>query len=288
MNAIASLRITLLLAFAAIVALALPAKKIEGEVVTVEADFTYYQPGNLTNDQARVEAVRLAQARAIADAFGTTVSEITSQQLSLAGAETSERFEQMAMTDVNGEWIETIGSPQIQYLTSTDGQPVMQVHIKGRVRRLNYLRPRFRALILRNGTTERDQSTEFRTGDNLMVSFRSPTDGYVAIFTKDDSVRCLLPDIDARQGLYPVRGNRDYTFFTAAAERIVMECAHPNELNAMYILFSSNPIGLPVSHYIDSGGLPVYTEREFRTWLSALRSRDTDLQVETSYFVILN
>ncbi len=288
MNAIASLRFAILLALAAIVPLALQGKKIEGEVVTVEADFTYYQPGNVTGDQARVEAVRLAQAKAIADAFGTTVSEITSQQLSLGGSATSERFEQMSMTDVNGEWIETIGEPSIQYLTSADGQPVIQVHVKGKVRRLNYLRPRFRALILRNGTTERHQSTEFRTGDNLMMSFRSPTDGYLAIFTKDDSVRCLLPDIDAPRGLYPVRGNRDYTFFTAPAERIVMECAHPNELNAMYVVFSSNPIGLPVSHYIDSGGLPVYTDREFHTWLSALRSRDTDLQVETSYFVIIN
>lgn len=58
------------------------------------------------------------------------------------------------------------------------------------------------------------------------------------------------------------------------------------EVNAVYIMFSPNPIVRPLSSRIDDGGLAVFSDAEFNHWLADMRNHDRDLQIEVKYIYI--
>ena len=114
----------------------------------------------------------------------------------------------------------------------------------------------------------------------------SPIEGYIAIFCKDDSIRCLLPAIDTTDGVERIEANKRHLFFTGYGNRLQIGYNGADEVNSVYVLFSPNPIIRPLSAKIDEGGLPVFSNDEFNQWLSEMRNHDRDLQIEVKYFYI--
>lgn len=252
---------------------------------TVSAEYTYYAPENLTIEQAKRNAVQRAMIEAIASEFGTLVQQVSTSNVANRNGQSSVGFSSLGSSDVRGEWIRTIGEPDydIDYI---GGQLIIKVRIKGEAREISYLRPQFVTRILRNGTKENFESEEFRDGDYLYMSVTSPVSGYSAVFCKDDSVRCLSPDADAAEGVQRIEANRRHLFFTERGKRLQIGYTGVDEVNAVYFLFSPNPIICPLSKHVDNGGLPVFSDEEFNRWLSEMRNHDKKLQIEVKYIYI--
>ena len=252
---------------------------------TVSAEYTYYAPENITIEQAKNNAVQRAMIEAVASQFGTLVQQISTTKIANNNESSSVDFSSLGSSDVRGEWIQTIGEPLFD-ITYQEGQLVVRVKIKGKVREIAYLKPQFITRLLRNGTKTNFESEEFRDGDFLYMSILSPVPGYVAIFCKDDSIRCVLPDIESPNGVQPITANRQNLFFTEYGKRLQIGYPGHDEVNAVYFLFSPNPIVRPLSESLDEGGLPVFSDEKFNRWLSDMRNHDKELQVEVKYFYI--
>lgn len=256
-------------------------------VKTVSGEYTYVVPENMGLEQAKQIALERVQTQLIADEFGTVVSQTNSTQVKNSNGKSSVDFLSVGGSEVRGEWIETIGNPK--YTTSvSDGHIVIYVSVKGRIRETISSMVDFKALVLRNGTDDRYEDDTFRNGDDLFLSFQSPVDGYVAVYLVDNdgAAFCLLPYQNQTDGNVRVKANERYVFFSEKqaspdlrmyVDEYTMTCSHSQELNQIYVVFSTNPFVKAVDGK-SSDALPrMLTEGEFQKWLAKCRVKDRQM-----------
>lgn len=219
------------------------------KVHTVNGHFTYYAPENVSLEEAKRTALERAKLQALAERFGTTVSQYNTMRTENSNGQSSSDFSSIGGTEVKGEWLETLGEPEYA-ITYEGNMLVVDCKVKGHAREIVNSKIDYAAKILRNGTEDKFESKEFRSGDDLFLSFQSPVNGYLAVYLVDNNRQafCLLPYLE-QNGIYPIEANRRYVFFNEkeapAKERsyvneYTMTCERPTEFNDIYIIFSPN------------------------------------------------
>ena len=98
----------LLFIFLLAVSLTVYAQKLK----TVEGEYTYHASENVTLEQAKRTALDRAKIQALADVFGTIVSQYNATQVKNTNGHSSIDFTSIGGSEVKGEWIETIGEPE--------------------------------------------------------------------------------------------------------------------------------------------------------------------------------
>lgn len=102
---------------------------------TVAGEYTYAAPQNVTLREAKHYALQRAKIKALADEFGTTVSMTNSSFAKETSSESIDKFVQVAEYEVNGEWIETVGKPDITVIPQDDGF-LITAKVKGKAREI--------------------------------------------------------------------------------------------------------------------------------------------------------
>lgn len=265
---------------------------------TVEASYTYHAPENVTLEQAKRTALERAQIQALADEFGTIVSLSNSTRIENKNGQSKVDFLSIGDSEVKGEWIETIGEPK--YDISYEGSMlVVSVKVKGKAREIVSASIDFKAHVLRNGTDDKFESDEFKSGDDLYLSFRTPVNGYLAVYLIDaeGQAYCLLPYRNQTEGIYTVKANQRYLFFStkealqdeqSMVDEYVMTCERESEHNQIYVIFSPKPFMKAVDResvkeIADDAiaGFPrELFSSEFRKWLAKTRSHDQNMSVK--------
>ena len=139
----------------------------------------------------------------------------------------------------------------------------------------------FVAKILRNGTEDRFESDNFKSGDDLYLSYQSSTKGYVAVYLIDDSKNayCLLPYQSSQDGKVRVDANTRYVFFNSKTAAPLFQPADVDEYNMTCEISSPNPFVKAIDNAV--AGLPRELKYEdFQKWLTKNRTADKDMQVE--------
>lgn len=258
---------------------------------TVEGSSIFYIPSTMTRAQAEEEAIRRAKIDALNKAFGNSIIASNTSIIT----ENDERFYSNGFDLVKGEWIETIGKPEIK--TGLDGDEVfLSVKIKGKAREKKTADIDINARILRNGTTVNCESSEFKSGDKMYVQFTSPVDGYVSIYQHDpttDMVYCLLPYKKDGSGSVRVEHDKEYVFFSksdSSNPKVVDEyrlgCSSNGEINTIYIVFSQNLFSKSNTDSSDR-----YTPRnlkcvDFESWKAKCQAQDAMMQVISKNIII--
>ena len=254
---------------------------------TVEGEYTYYVPENVTPEQARRTALERAQIQAIADEFGTIVQQSNSTRIQTNGSESTTDFFSIGGSEVKGEWIETIGKPEYD-ISYEQNMLIVTCRVKGKAREIIMSPIDFQARVLRNGTDDKFEDDDFKSGDDLYLSFQSPVNGYLAVYLIDSGERafCLLPYRSQTDGIYPVEANRRYLFFhtdeAPPAERpyvneYVMTCERSSEHNVIYVVFSPNQFA-KASDSSTNELLPrELPYDDFQKWLAKCRKHDHDM-----------
>lgn len=260
------------------------------KVKVVESEYVYHAPENITLEQAKTTALDRAKIQAIADAFGTIVSQSNSTRIeNLNGASTIDFFS-IGGSDVRGEWLETIGEPQYEVFYDQE-MLVIKVSAKGRIREIISATIDINARVLRNGTEDKFESEEFRHGDDLYLSFVSPIDGYLAVYLVDADQRayCLLPYRNQSNGIYKITANRRYTFFnTKEAEpqerqyvdEYTMTCERSSEQNQIYIVFSPQPFAKAADNAMAELLPRELGFEDFHKWLAKSRRYDKEMVLD--------
>ena len=263
----------------------------------VTATYTYHAPENITLEEAKRTALDRAKISAIADAFGTLVTQSNSTVITNKNGQTDSRFLSLGGSEVKGEWIETIKDP-IYNIRYEGNMLIVSVEVVGRISEIVRAGIDIIAKILRNGTDEKFESSDFRNGDDMFLYFKSPVDGYLTVYLLDKTsleVFCLLPYKASGEGACRIEHDRPYILFSAKHElespNIVdeynMTCNGETEFNDIYVIFSPNQFTKANSQETADEVLPrQLTYENFQKWLVKLRKKDKEVVVNNKQIKI--
>ena len=269
----------------------LPLVLLGQKVREVSGTYTYYGDPNQSIKEVRQAAIENARIQALAQEFGTLLTQNTTQQESMKDGQERSDFMMLNVAEVKGEWLEDLKEPEILREELVNGMLVIEARVKGRGRAISNEAVGFEVLTLRNGTEKRFADTNFKEGDDLFLYFQGPVDGYVAAYLVDEERQafCLLPYGGDSDGQQPVEHGKEYVFFSPkhlydvpqnAIDEMSMTCADERfEHNQLYVLYSPNPF----TKAIDQEGRPLSADlhlprelafKDFTNWMSRLCAHD--------------
>ena len=263
-------------------------------------EYIYYAPENVSLERAKKTALERAKLKALADEFGTTIRQDIVTVLENANEKSSVRFLSLGGSVVKGEWLEDI---DIQYEKPyyEQNMQIVSVSVCGKAREITTPIIELTAKVLNKSQYETDN---FHHGEDIFLAFRSPVDGYLAVYLEDDSetVSCLLPYPDDPTGKVPVKAGKEYTFFsTKHADRTekqfvkeyYLKCDSKSiETNFLYIIFSPNEF--TKANDVQRGKRNKNDDKlpgelsfsDFQKWLAKNKQRDKDMQEEVKSLTI--
>lgn len=256
---------------------------------TVTATYTYYAPETMSLEEAKRTALDRAKIKAIADEFGTIVTQNTSTSVSNKNGETDTHFFSVGSSDVKGEWIETAQDPKYE-ISYSDGFLIISVEVKGKIREITRTDISIDARILRNGIELRNENDSFLSGDDLYLYFKSPISGFLLVYLVDystNNVYCLLPYSNSGEVSQEIEMDRPYIFFHQESteyptliDEYVMTCSNSNkiEYNEVVVIFSPQKLIKGNSEQIDTN-LPRQIQiSEFEKWKSQILRNSEEIQ----------
>lgn len=266
------------------------------KIKTVDGEYTYVVPENVNLDKAKYIALERLKIQLIEEEFGATVSQSNSTLVKNNNGKSDVDFVSIGGSEVNGEWIETIGTPRYDIYYEKD-MLVVSVKAKGRIREIISTAVDVKSLVLRNGIEDRFESDTFKSGDDLYISFQSPTNGYLVVYLVDTEQRafCLLPYQNMKEGFFNVEANKRYVLFstqTAASElkpyvdEYTMTCTHDQEINQLYMIFSTSPFVKAIDDKLEKELPRELSNEDFQKWLAKYRTRDTNMVVKKKTITI--
>lgn len=266
------------------------------KIKTVDGEYTYVVPENVNLDKAKYIALECLKIQLIEEEFGATVSQSNSTLVKNSNGKFDVDFVSIGGSEVNGEWIETIGTPRYNIYYEKD-MLVVCVKAKGRIREIISTAVDVKSLVLRNGIEDRFESDTFKSGDDLYISFQSPTNGYLVVYLVDTEQRafCLLPYQNMKEGFFNVEANKRYVLFstqTAASElkpyvdEYTTTCTHDQEINQLYVIFSTSPFVKAIDDKLEKELPRELSNEDFQKWLAKYRTRDTNMVVKKTTITI--
>lgn len=269
------------------------------KTVKVNAEYTYIAPENMTLELAKLTALDRAKIQAIADEFGTTVSQNNSTYVENSNGKSNINFQSVGSSDVKGEWIETIGEPRYD-ISYEQNMLVVKVQVRGRIREIVTSQIDLVAQVLCNGTTPQFERSEFRSGDEMYLRFQSPVDGNLVVYFVDHTAQtayCLLPYSQSTDSAQRIEHDKTYIFFSAKeapadirnlVDEYTMTCSGDMERNDIYVLFSPNEFVKANSMQTDDYRPRELPFKTFNEWLAKLRKIDSNLQFINILLTIKN
>lgn len=261
-------------------------KKVQGE-------YTYHAPENVSLEEAKRTALERAKIQALADAFGTVVSQTNATTVRNRDGKSDVDFLSIGSSDVKGEWIETLGEPEFS-VSYEEGMLVVKATVSGRAREIVAAKVNFAARVLRNGTEDKFESEEFRDGDDLYLSFCSPIAGYLAVYLLDGDGKayCLLPYRGQEDGCFSVQAGKRYILFSSRhsdrnqVDEYQMTCTRMQEYNRIYVIFSPRHFVKAMDHSPEALLPRELNEDDFHKWLTKCRKFDRDMCIEIKDIVL--
>ena len=258
----------------------------------VSGEFTYYAEDNETINQAKLKAMERAKLNALAKVFGTVLSQDTYSTDKVVEGKEHSTFTQLTSSEVKGEWIEDIKDPEftINYMQNT---LVVTCKVNGTAREISNESTVFEAIVLRNGTNKRYEDIHFKDKDDLYLYFRSPVDGYVAVYLVDETptAYCLLPYLNNRTGIHKVNSGKEYVFFDANGlktntdiDELSLSSDKDLDNYKMYVLFSPNPFTKAVDTMTTENQPRQLSYDDFSKWLGKVRRREPKMGMKVIKF----
>lgn len=262
---------------------------------------------SMTEEYAERKCLELARIDAIRKAFGDVVIQGNStfiQNKSGERTETQNVFNFYSDTYANGEWIRDVKDPVIEKISQGDERWI-SVKVKCKVKALKPSQVNFRSEPC-SCPDIKCFTDKFNDGQDFYVYFKSPVDGYVAIYLdvpKDQTTYRILPyQKFSSQTSYPVKADQEYFFFSSkhdlsnesnAVDELVLTLTEKNiaENNKVFILFSTkesldkpilmkHPTTQAQKEIInDQFMIPAYlSSKEFQEWQQQIRGRNKDIE----------
>ena len=288
------------------------------EVRTVEGESQVEFPDTRSRHDVEKEALEKASITALERAFGTVVIRGNSTYMKNLNTgketQTSVVFNSIANTYVKGEVVEVLDQnfEEVQGVATIDGKKKaireLKCTAKFSVRELSDDVPDFEAFPLQCPDPG-CRTTSFKDKSSLFLYFKSPYDGYLAVYLDNgNTAQCLLP-YARMSGSFdngvPLQGGKEYIFFsrqpaysyfdnTVFVDEYEMSTEDSQEQDRLFVIFSRSAIASPgLQTGLDEKLLSpdeksrqykvpksLYSE-DFQKWLIKNRTHKSDLRVMT-------
>lgn len=189
-------------------------------------------------------------------------------------------------SSVKGEWLGDEQDPKVTVSVGNNGDLCFSAEVKGRAREIKRAKTDLKWAVQRGDATGKKAETDrFDSGERFYVNFKSPADGYVAIYliTGDDETACLLPYPNDTRGRVQVIGGEEYTFFDKTvdpkAKYYKLSTQLPVEANELVVLYSPNPFMKCADTSKDPLHPNVLKSKDFAKWLLKAQRADNELVV---------
>lgn len=270
----------------------------KGKIKTVEADYLYEIPSNVSYAQACQIALVKAQNSAIEEAFGSVNNGKNLVIIENEEGQSKTMLHSEVSNEVRGVWLGDINEPKYERILD-DGRDLLKVTVKGKIRELVAAGIEFEAKPLRRHPEKGDEADTFKSGDDFFLYFKSPADGYLTVFMHcilDKEVFFLLPYQSSGKGSFSITHGKEYYLFSAAkaspedgeVDELSITCAEgrPEEYNDLYVIFSPNNYAranakVGQQKLTDELIIPSsLSYKEFNTWLTKYQQKDEQMQVK--------
>lgn len=263
------------------------------KVKTVSGEYIYYPSETQSLDEAKRVALHRAQIQILADTYGAVVNMTSATVVQNSADNSSVDMFSLGESSVKGEWLETVGDPEYYTEITPDGMLAVKVKVTGKIREITHAQVDFTARVLRNGTEDKFEDTDFNAGDDMYMSFSAPADGYIAVylFDGDDDVYCLLPYQSSNKGIVNTRAGERCLFFSSEhpygvehaemVDEYTLTCERELEVNRIYVIWSTSSFVKANDVKGDELIPRTLDYASFQKWLSALRIADRNLSVKT-------
>jgi hypothetical protein len=199
------------------------------------------------------------------------------------------KFTSMSASEVKGEWISDIDPPKTTAYYENE-QMFVKAEVCGKARKIIRATVDFSAILLRNGTDLKYESESFKCDDDLYLYFRSPVNGFLAVYLIDsqENAFCLLPYSSSISGMVEIEHGKEYTFFSKEkvapnesymVDEYQLTTEKPFETNQITIVFSPNAFR-KANDNLTTNEIPrnlKYTD--FQQWLQNCQMKDEEMRV---------
>lgn len=265
------------------------------EIVSAEYIYPVRDNENITFGDAKRKCIELAQAKAIKDKYGEIItSDFIDSRVNKDGESSDSYYWENTVARAKGVWLgNSEGFPQFDVAYS-DGFIVFTAKVQGLAREIIQSTIDLKWSIMKDGINDRVAAETFDSGKRFYVNFRSPADGYVAVYLLegDDVTSCLLPYSKDPDGRYPVKAGRDYVFFDRNtdpfAPHYVLKTKHAQENNQLIIIYSPNPFTKCNDKVTEKNRPRSLNTSEFQRWLLGCQRLDNDMVVIKKWIKIDN
>jgi hypothetical protein len=270
----------------------------QNKAQTICGEYVYSPPTNVSVDEAIKTAIQRAKIAALAERFGTLISQNNATVIKNEDGKSRIDFTSLGESEVKGEWIEDIKSPETK-VSYENEMLVIKASVCGKAREIRRAVVDFSVKILQNGTESKFESEKFKDGDDFYLFFKSPVNGYLAVYLIDNEQKafCLLPYKDNASGKTHIDHGKEYIFFSKnhclpedvrTVEEYQLTAEKEVEYNQVYIIFSPNEF-TKANDGLTSNSLPRELPFiDFQRWLVNCRNRDNEIRVESKTIEIRN
>ena len=221
----------------------------KSKITTTSGTAQIKQEDNISKEEVLIKVEQLAIIDAITNAFGTYVE----QEANLTIESGKSSFNIVGTTKVKGDWIETLDKKiyeEPREIKSENGkrqETWITCKIKGKAKEAT---PKANIEVYTLSYPNiASKSTDFKSGDNLYLYFKSPVDGYLSIYLDDGkNIYKILPYQNMEsESCLKVNADKEYIFFSKIKEHNYfgnsvdeLELFTPlkSELDKLHILFS--------------------------------------------------
>lgn len=251
-------------------------------IVNACGEVDYVVPETQTLSEAKQTAITQARLKAIADEFGTIVSQTNTTAMHTKDGQTNSSFNSFSENEVRGIWISDTKEPEVSVKYRND-MMVIHAEVCGKVREQKQSSAELQIKPLNKGI----ESTLFKNNDRFSLSFKSAASGYVAVFIRDDDneiVNVMMPYDDGDGNAREVKSNKEYLFLCTQdptypyEEETILTTSKSIENNTLIVVFSQKKFHISLSNKGEF--VPKVENSKFQKWLHGLRVYDTTVQVE--------
>jgi len=275
-----------------------------------------WYPERESKTQAKENALELAKINALENVFGTLV--VQGNTLYIENKKTGEKvetkttFKMIGNTAVKGEIIqvlktnykETVKKEKINRkkvdITYIDCEVSIEAKeiIDSKIETISYALKTLELI---------KPVTDFYEGEDLFLYFKSPVNGYLAVYLDDgEQAQCLLPYIKMPVGMeeaMPIVADKEYIFFSDkpqfnyfnddffAEDTYELVASSEKDINRLYVVFSKQLLNKPILNNDNNNKFIVEFEKEnyqlprvinsdaFQEWLINVQQIRNDIQI---------
>jgi hypothetical protein len=261
----------------------------------------------------RAKCIELARINAIENTFGKVIMQGNSTYIQNSTNdlknENYNSFNFISDTYVNGEWLNDIERPKIEYPTqkgsNNEDELWIKVTVYGYISELKSTPSNFNFITLSCDNEPNCETETFKDGQDVFTKFISPVTGYLSIYLDvptENKTYKILPYKNSRNASsIKVEADKEYIFFSKNKNSLkdsvdevfaILSKKNTPEVNKLFVIFSpENNINKPIlSVNNKTNETPELGDSinslEFQKWIQKNKSFNKQLQIFTKYITI--